>query len=351
MANVIITEGLSPTSLIRELSETVPKESKRKKKAVSDREFTILKFEDFESLVSKNYRVKHLKLMCRHHGQKVGGNKDELVSRMYNFLRLSFFVRRIQRLWRSHIARQYHLSHGPAGKDRSICINETDFFTMESLAEVSYSQFFSYRDADDKIYGFDVLSLFNLLQKGDATTTNPYNRKPIPKQVRRNLNRLLRLSRLMDEEIVVEIAEPEILCPLKRLELRALAVFQSIDGLGNYTDPAWFGVLGRVELIRFVRELADIWEYRAQLNDHVKREICPPVGDPFRGLNLNALPTMAVESLKKLALTLMESLVKRGVNESSQALGANFVLCALTLVNPIAASCLPWLYQSVAPQN
>ena len=97
-----------------------------------------------------------------------------------------------------------------------------------------------------------------------------------------------------------------------------------------------------------MRELGDIWGYRAQLSDTVKREICPPIGDPFRTINIHTLPNHTIEGLKKMALTTMESLVRRGVNESSRALGANYVLCALTLVNNDAANALPWLYQSVA---
>ena len=46
-------------------------------------------------------------------------------------------------------------------------------------------------------------------------------------------------------------------------------------------------------------------------------------------------------------LNIMEKLVKNGVNRPSRCLGANYVLCALTLVSPDAAEALPWLYQSV----
>ena len=35
-------------------------------------------------------------------------------------------------------------------------------------------------------------------------------------------------------------------------------------------------------------------------------------------------------------------------DEGSRGLGANYVLCALTLVNETAAIQFPWLYQSVA---
>jgi hypothetical protein len=48
-----------------------------------------------------------------------------------------------------------------------------------------------------------------------------------------------------------------------------------------------------------------------------------------------------------MALTIMETLIRDGINRDSRCLGANFILCALTLVNNDAAAALPWLFHSV----
>ena len=48
-----------------------------------------------------------------------------------------------------------------------------------------------------------------------------------------------------------------------------------------------------------------------------------------------------------IALTIMEKLVCSGIHNDSRNLGANYVLCALTLVSADAALSLPWLFQSV----
>jgi len=97
-----------------------------------------------------------------------------------------------------------------------------------------------------------------------------------------------------------------------------------------------------------LRELHDIWSYRAQLSSEIKREIAPPVGDPFRGTNMHYLNQLSSDIIKKLALSIMETLVKKGINNDSRVLGASYVLCGLTLVSYDAATALPWLYQSVA---
>jgi hypothetical protein len=43
----------------------------------------------------------------------------------------------------------------------------------------------------------------------------------------------------------------------------------------------------------------------------------------------------------------LENLVNIGTDKDSKALGAYYVLGALTLVNSDAATSLPWLFQSV----
>ena len=351
MSNVVLQGELSPTSVLRSHSETVPKATKRKKKSVTDKDFVIPKFSEYELLATNNYKVLQLKEMCRHYKQKVSGNKTQLVSRMYNYLRLSDSITVIQRVFRCHILKRYNLARGPARIKRKLCVNETDFFTMEKLVDIPLSQFYSYRDSEDQIYGFTIMSLYNLLSKGDSSTTNPYNRQALPKYLRSDINLILKLAPSFGEEIEVDIEQEEELTPEKQLELRSLALFQNIDALGNYSDSSWFNTLTRTYLIRFLRELADIWTYRAQLSDHVKREICPPVGDPFRAINLHGLPNLTIYSLKRLCLGVMEHMVNRGTNESSRGLGANYVLCALTLVNVNAAQALPWLYQSVAQHD
>ena len=44
----------------------------------------------------------------------------------------------------------------------------------------------------------------------------------------------------------------------------------------------------------------------------------------------------------------MENLISKSGDKDNQALGAFYILAALTLVSTSAAIALPWLYQSVA---
>ena len=120
-----------------------------------------------------------------------------------------------------------------------------------------------------------------------------------------------------------------------------------MDMLGNYTNTEWFLSLDRPKIIRFIRQLADIWHHRAELTQHKQREICPPYGDPFRLFNLYGLSAITTPTLQRISLSLIEKMVSTGIDEDCKYLGSSYVLCALTLVNENAAESMPWLYQSV----
>ena len=98
--------------------------------------------------------------------------------------------------------------------------------------------------------------------------------------------------------------------------------------------------------IKFIRELYDIWNYRANLQQDVKNNISN-FRDPFLNLNISAIANMSRERLNHIVLTIIERFVYSGINEESRVLGSYYVLCALTLVSSSAAEALPWLYNSV----
>ena len=107
--------------------------------------------------------------------------------------------------------------------------------------------------------------------------------------------------------------------------------------------------LNRIQLIKFIRELVDIWQYRAPLTKEVKCAICPPTGNPFIRLpNYNILHTLEnLDDVRKIILDILEKFVMSGIDKDSKCLGAYYVLGAITLVNNDAATSLPWLYQAV----
>lgn len=309
---------------------------------------------NYNNIVKYNYNAQQLKTFAKHYKLKISGNKKELILRIYIYLYLSSYAIKIQKIFRGIILRKYILLHGPAFVNRDICTNKTDFITMEDVKDIERNQFFSYKDEDGFIYGFEISSIFNLISKNLISKKtfgkNPYNRNAIPKQVFIDIKKILSLSNILKIKVNLEIEDDTSnISNEKTIELRTLSLFQNIDSLGNYSNPEWFLSLNRLQMVKLLRELNDIWNFRAQLTQEIKRNICPPFGDPFRNVSLSyILNEQNVNNVRKVIIEVFEKLVNTGIDSDSQSLGAYYVLGALTLVNESAAISLPWLFQSVS---
>jgi hypothetical protein len=304
-------------------------------------------FHEHEMMMRINYNLQQLKLIAKYYKLKISGNKSQLVTRIHGFLFLSNRVVKIQKITRGMIARKYFKMHGPGFLNKSICINATDFLTMEPLNEISFEQFFSYKDQDNFVYGFDIQSMYNLIYKSTEGIKNPYNRHTISLNIIENFRSLLRLSKILKFDILTNIKELDV-SNKKAIELKVVSLFQNIDALGNYSNPKWFFDLSRQQLFKLVIELIDIWAYRAPLTFATKRAICPPNGNPFPLNTINTINTLEnIDNVREKVLNILEKFVNSGIDRDSKCLGAYYVLGALTLVNVEAASSLPWLYEAL----
>ena len=323
---------------------------KKKKEKITDETFRILRYGEQNELNRCYYRVTQLRQMCKFYGLRQTGNKNELTIRLQNYLENSGSAVIIQKIWRGYVVRMFIKSKGVSGISVSECANETDFLTMDSICDIPLTQLFMFRAKNGVLYGFDTVSLYNLILRDGNNATNPYTREPIPKTIARNLIRSVRYGKLAGFNIDVKFDPDEALqpmSPVQRLQMRTIDLFQRIDALGNYTDTQWFMSLNAQGLRTMVRELWDIWSYRANIATSTKCDICPPRGDPFANVEIGMMRGMSFETLWRTTLSVLERMVNTGVDNNSKSLGALYVLSALTLVSPEAAHSLPWLYDSV----
>jgi hypothetical protein len=348
----------------KSITTKAPRLRKEKK---MEQNLKIPTYDEYEIMKEGNnkYNLLQIKEICRFYKQKLTGKKEQLAENLYNYLYKSKYALVIQNKWRKYYIKVYNKYRGPARLNRSICVNETDFYTLEPLIDIPYLQFFSY--CDKVIYGFDILSLFILMKdeygnQDEEKLRNPYTREPFPDKVKESLINLIKASKKMGDKIITRVVDEQKVIPSsimvgnenilvrQQVSARTISLFNEINDLGNYTLSTWFSELSHPLILKFVRELYDIWTYRANLSDIVKREICPPLGNPFRPyhINTNMLMNLPIEPIKLFVLELIEPFIRNGINRDSRYLGANYVLCALTLVSPEAAEALPWLYQSVS---
>jgi hypothetical protein len=341
------------TSLFNKVSANINIKNKLEKNKLEkiDGDLNIvLKFNDYNNLLKYNYNIKQLKQISKDYKLKITGNKQALVLRIYSFLYLSKLTTIIQKMARGLLQRKYNSIQGPGLRNRLLCTNTIDFLSMDELTTIPNEQFFSFKDEDGFIYGFDILSLYNLIYKCNGIVKNPFNTKPLSSKVIETIMSFIRLSKVLNITLLTELSDvTKELSITKSVELRTLALFQHIDSLGNYSDPQWFLSLNKPELIKFIRELIDIWHYRAPLTIETKRAICPPHGSPFnRFPHLNILQTIEnINDIRNIILDVLEKLTNTGIDKDSKCLGAYYILGSITLVNINAATSLPWLYQAV----
>jgi hypothetical protein len=321
------------------------------------------------------YSLADLRMLCAHYGIKKSGTKPELTNRIYTFLKQSYYIVLLQRVFRKFISKKYRAFSGPGYLHTSDCVNDTDFYTFDNLSKIRPLELFTYMDSDNKIYGFHIASIFHLIISSYPNIKNPYNRNVIPSGVIKNVYEKLIYGSLLGFRVSVKLddeddgdgdgdgdgeghGENEVgnanetgISREKQEELFIVDLFQHINTLGNYSDSEWFIVLQRAELIRFIRNIHDIWYYRANLTQEMKERICPPNGNPFvlhnAHVNLNVLTLLTDPEIRTICVSIIDRMVRRGVSREDQCLGAFYVLATLTIVNQDARNAMPWLYEAV----
>jgi hypothetical protein len=157
----------------------------------------------------KKYTIPELKTIARNYKIAVSGTKPVLVERLDTYFKQSNFAILIQKNIRRYFVKRSFQLRGDALRKRNICINNTDFFTMEPLDEIPVIAFFSFKDDKGHIYGFDMLSLLKWLHQ-KPEFVNPYNREKISHKVRNDLMELLRLVKILyvcyfDKDVITMI--------------------------------------------------------------------------------------------------------------------------------------------------
>ena len=302
-------------------------------------------YNDYKLLRDNNYTIPEMKEIAKQFLFKFKQKKKkEMMSELYEYLYKNCCIKKIQNLWNKYFIKMFNSLQGPAYIKRHLCNNVEDFLTTEEIKDIEYYYFFSYKDIDGFIYGFNLISIHNLIIKKD--TKNPYTRNLFSLELIENVQKRINYNKIL-KKVNQEITTID---QINNYNSSFVTLFQKIDLLGNYTQAEWIINLNNVQLRRFLLELYDIWDYRSQLSIEMKLAICPPTGMPFREIPVHILQrnfNINIDLLKKFAINIIDKLINASNNRDNQSLGAMYVLSALTIVNTTAAEAMPWLYQSV----
>lgn len=329
---------------------------------LNDEDIVIPSIENMESVLQYNYNLSQLRGFTKHYKLKKLGTKKKLIIRLYTYL---YWIKKLiiplQGIARGYFVRKYLRLKGPALRNRNLCINSDDFATVESVNDIPLDQFFSFRDEQGNIYGFDILSFNTYLKiNGNKVILNPFNRTNISKKTIRKFYNLIKINHnILKRDIQLE-EKKEYDTENKNIPISQLInsnkslVFHRIHQLGFFCQESWVDCLTFTEIRKYLRELLDIWEYRAGLIPSVRREICPDPRGPFFGINFEEMRGLELpvseEIFNKYKLKLLECIkcfIMNGINESSQVLGCQFVIMAFTLINREIAEQHPVLYEAV----
>jgi hypothetical protein len=336
-------------------------------------------------------KIPQLKDMLKGYHLRISGTKPELIGRLTEYYTKYSRVVVIQRIFRGHLVRQSFLLRGEGFKERTKCVNDNDFYSLDPLQQIPFEYFFTFTSGKFT-YGCNIVSLIHLI-KNKTLVKNPYNRENISIEVIQTIFKLYTLIKIIygfpsdapvintnsllaihtninDNQRIRETMIPTAIVTNthsnisnevfadRQLKLRTMRakpliprvreLFMEIDQLGNYTQSEWFFNLERRDYIRLYRTLHDIWTFRGHLSREMKCLICI-VDDPFHELHRERIYVndATIEVIREMCLKIFEHMVYCGVDDEYRKIGTLHALSALTIVSSGARNSLPWLYESL----
>ncbi len=295
--------------------------------------------------ISLNYTIAQLKQLASDHRQRRSGTKAVLRGRLHAVLVRSWHATQIQRTFRGHLVRRLLRAKGLDGPRRPThCANDTELITLDPVDSIPFADLVNVPNVGGvaTLYAASTLQKHMMcqLQRG-CDPCDPYTNTPYAKDVAIRMQEEERLARLLGVRTVKSAIGVLRLGEERRTHThRVVSLCSHLDTLGHTTDTDWFLNLDSGHWRRLCSELADIWSYRARLDNQTRRRIAGtwPIAIPQADWSHAEIRSSGMDQLERLAY--------RGVDREAQALGAYYALIALTMVSDSAAMALPWLHEA-----
>ena len=248
-------------------------------------------------------------------------------------------ARILMRFWRLHAPLRRYRSQGPAANDLSIAVNETELYSLEPIQTIPKIYLFSFADSKKSIWVFDIRTLTYSLAKA-TPQQNPYNRETLGVTTMAKLH--ARIAWLRSRKYQIIYTNTEVLTPEQIWNQHVLDYFLKIEALGYYVSSDWFHEMRLEQHAAFYERLRTLWDWRLGLSPEEKAAIVPGHGGLFRIVAKDYL-FKSLRWWQTSSIWLIEQFVTGSDIREKQALGALYVLMALTAVSPAAAAALPWV--------
>lgn len=333
-----------------------------------------------KKIVLKKFKLDKIKDTIRKYKLVRTGTKPVLIERLTEYFNKITAAIKIQSNFRRWLVCYSIKYRGPALHDRMLCMNDTDFSTLEPLDEIPFHLFISVYDSKNILYGYNISSLIMMFEKSKKFE-NPYTREEFSVECIRIMKNIYNINFILfdffknknspllkysyksnkrenntnnenNEHIIVTNEQNQQylhLIELRELtqEQRIREIFIEFDRLGNYTNSSWLQNLDSHRCLLLYRNLFAIWNHRAGLSELVKKRICQ-FFNPFTDVIDSIMDDQFdIDKMKDVCITVIENIIFCGINDEYRTLGAFHVLSGFTLVSPEARHALPWLYESI----
>jgi hypothetical protein len=308
-----------------------------------------------EGLGSKvNYTIDQLKATASSLKVRRGGTKAVLRLRVHAALVRSHYASVIQSHYRGHLFRRYLNAKGLKGCKRPLDpSNDTELLTLEPVSFIQLDDLINIPNAGGKNTVYSVGTLHGVIAqhvRAQRAPADPYTNMPFGQVVLSRVREENRLAKVLRRR-VPKAAEATLsdgsgsttrqgdYDPVNLTHI-VMDICSHLDALGHITNPQWFLSLSTEEWRRLNNHLSDIWVYRAQLPLEMRIAIGGRANLGFlrRGLQPTAVMRRVLDNIRRL--------VTRSQEREHTALGAIYVLIALTQVCASAAEAMPTLYEA-----
>ena len=218
------------------------------------------------------------------------------------------------------------------------CNNDEDFYTYDDLKDIPKHFFYSYVDSGKIRWGFDIRSLDKLIIMGFG---NPYTTEPVPKTVIDDVKN--KISIMKQDSSYEDLTDSIVRDRKETIKQKVVDLFSFIEQSGYTCHIEWFTSLSLRRLKELYKQLEDVWNYRSQLSEQMKRSICPPNADIFKTPMIEIMNYNQKEDLQELILHEVTKFTQ-SENDSDRKLGFMYFLIAFgTVSQPCYLAHIDWL--------
>jgi len=245
---------------------------------------------------------------------------------------------KIQKNYKIFKIRKNIRMRGLACYNRSICVNETDFYSLDPISEISISNFYSYTDDGKFTYGFHIDSIWELTRRKNRVK-NPYNRDLFRDSMKDSVNELYKLKRhstsLEKKKLSLQLI----------VKSRCIDLFSKIDMFGYQTQIKWLYDKSPSTLRLFYRKLFNLWNHRLCLSVEMKEQILPDMDVITMNRTLSNPSSLTNNKFKLLdkILGVLDALMSQSSELNDRNMGAIIILHALAEISPECVESNTWL--------